>query len=428
MLRKIESKLSDWKNRKRMPLLLYGARQVGKTYILTEFGDKYFDNTVYINLETNLAVSEYFDSNIAPERLIRFLETTVGAEIIPGKTLVIFDEIQSCERALTSLKYFCEQAPEYHIAAAGSLLGVAINRGRFSFPVGKVESLNLFPMDFEEFLWALGEDRLAVMIRECYTTVAPMPQSLHNKALELYRYYLIVGGMPAAVELFASTGKLVLVPNVQTGILSNYIADMAKYATPTEVVKVRACFDSIPAQLAKENRKFQYKVVQRGGSASLFGVSIDWLTQARIVQKVHRIEHAHNPIAVNKDLSAFKIYMGDVGLLALQSGIPQQSVLTGEGSTFMGALAENFIAQALAANEHNLYYWTSEHTAELDFVLQKDIDIIGVEVKKGVSTKSKSLSVFRSKYDPEYSIRFSEKNFGKTEDLLSLPHYSAFCV
>jgi len=428
MLRKIETKLTDWKNRKRMPLLLYGARQVGKTYILTEFGDKYFDNTVYINLETNLAVSEYFESSIAPERLIRFLETTVGAEIVPGKTLIILDEIQSSERALTSLKYFCEQAPEYHIAAAGSLLGVAVNRGRFSFPVSKVECMDLYPMDYEEFLWALGEDRLAVMIRECYDTVTPMPESLHGKALELYRYYLIVGGMPAAVELFASTGKLVLVPNVQNGIIANYVADMAKYATPTEVVKVRACFDSIPAQLSKENKKFQYKVVQKGGSASLFGVSIDWLTQARIVQKVHRIEHAHNPIAVYKDLSAFKIYMGDVGLLALQSGIPQQSILTGEGSIFMDAITENYIAQALTSNEHNVYYWTSEHTAELDFVLQKDMDIIGCEVKKGISTRSKSLNVFISKYHPGYSIRFSEKNFDKSENLLSLPHYSAFCV
>jgi len=283
-------------------------------------------------------------------------------------------------------------------------------------------------MDFEEFLWALGEDRLAVMIRECYDNVTPMPESLHSKALELYRYYLIVGGMPAAVELFASTGKLVLVPNVQNGILANYVADMAKYATPTEVVKVRACFDSIPAQLSKENKKFQYKIVQKGGSASLFGVSIDWLTQARIVQKVHRIEHAQSPIAVYKDLSAFKIYMGDVGLLVLQSGIPQQSILTGEGSIFMGAVTENYIAQALTSNGHNVYYWTSEHTAELDFVLQKDIDIIGCEVKKGISTKSKSLNVFINKYHPGYSIRFSEKNFGKSGDLLSLPHYSAFCV
>jgi len=428
MRRKIEARLYEWKNRKRMPLLLYGARQVGKTYILTEFGDKHFDNTVYINLETNLSVAKYFESDITPTRLIRFLEATVRAEIVPGKTLIILDEIQSCERALTALKYFCELAPEYHVAAAGSLLGVAVNRGQFSFPVGKVESVNLYPMDFEEFLWAMGEGRLADIIRECYDRVEPMPEALHNKALELYRYYLIVGGMPASVEKFSETGKLVLVPNVQNDIIANYVADMAKYATASEVIKIRACFDSVPAQLSKENRKFQYKVVQKGGSTSLFGASIDWLAQAGVVLKIHRIEHAYNPIAVYKDLSAFKLYMGDVGLLVLRSGTPQQSVLTGEGSTFMGALAENYIAQALAANGHSIYYWTNEHTSELDFVLQKDADIIGCEVKRGVSTKSKSLNVFVSKYNPGYSIRFSEKNFGKSETLLSLPHYSAFCI
>jgi len=428
MRRKIEARLTQWKNRKRMPLLLYGARQVGKTYILTEFGDKHFDSTIYVNLETNLSVAGYFDSDITPDRLVRFLEATVGTEIIPGRTLIIFDEIQSCERALTALKYFCELAPEYHVAAAGSLLGVAVNRGQYSFPVGKVESMNLYPMDFEEFLWAMGEDRLAAIIRECYDSISPMPEALHNKALELYRYYLIVGGMPAAVGQFAETGKLVLVPDVQNWIISNYIADMAKYSTPTEVIKIRACFDSIPAQLAKENKKFQYKVVQKGGSTSLFGASIEWLAQAGVVHKVHRIEHAYNPIAVYKDLSAFKLYMGDVGLLVLRSGIPQQSVLTGEGSTFMGAVTENFIAQSLTASGRTVYYWTSEHTAELDFVLQKDVDIIGCEVKKGVATRSKSLNVFVSKYNPGYSIRFSEKNFGKSDGLLSLPHYSVFCV
>jgi len=428
MRRKIEDKLVQWKNRERMPLLLYGARQVGKTYILTEFGEKYFDNMVYVNLETNLYVAGYFDDDISPERLIRFLETTVNAEIIPGKTLIFFDEVQSCERALTALKYFCERAPEYHVAAAGSLLGVAVNREKFSFPVGKVESLTLYPFDFEEFLWGMGEQRLADTIRECYEGMSPIPEALHNKALELYRYYLIVGGMPAAVNSFAKNGKLILVPNVQNEIVGNYVADMAKYADASEAVKIRACYNSIPAQLAKENRKFQYKVVQKGGSSTLFGASIDWLTQAGVVLKCQRLEQAQNPISVYADLSSFKLYMNDVGLLVQRSGLPQQTVMTGESNAFMGAVTENYIAQSLMANGHTLYYWTSEYTAELDYVLQKDADIIGVEVKKGVSTKSKSLNVFTKKYSPAYSIRFSEKNFGKDEKLLSLPHYAAFCV
>ncbi len=347
--------------------------------------------------------------------------------------MIIFDEIQSCERALTSLKYFCEIAPEYHIAAAGSLLGVAVNREKYSFPVGKVESMMLYPMDFEEFMWAMNEDRLAQEIRTCYDDMIPMPGALHIKALELYRYYLIVGGMPASVLTFIKSAKLVLVPNVQNEIVSNYVADMAKYADISETVKIRACFNSIPTQLAKENKKFQFKIIQKGGSAVLFGASIDWLTQAGVVFKCQKIEQAQNPIAVYTDLSSFKIYMCDVGLLVMKSAISQNTILTGEPNIFMGAVIENYIAQVLSTNGYTPYYWTSEYSAELDFVMQKDADIIGIEVKKSTSTKSKSLSVFMQKYRPTYAIRFSEKNFGKSEELsavptFSVPHYAAFCV
>lgn len=411
-----------------MPVLLYGARQVGKTYILTEFGTRHFDNMVYINLETNLSVAAYFTNDITPERLIRFLETTVNQPITPGKTLIIFDEIQSCERALTSLKYFCELAPEYHVAAAGSLLGVAIHREHYSFPVGKVESMPLYPLDFEEFLWANGEERLAQEIRGAFDTMEPLPDALHRKAIELYRYYLIVGGMPACVKNFTETGKLVLVPTVQNEITNNYVADMAKYASASDTVKIRGCFNSIPAQLAKENKKFQYKVVQRGGSAALFGEAIEWLAQAGIVLKCRKIDHGTSPIAVYADLSSFKLYMGDVGLLVMKSGVPQQTILTGELNLFMGSVTENYVAQALASNGHSLFYWASEHSAELDFVLQKTSDVIGIEVKKGVKVHSKSLSVFTQKYKPGYTIRFSEKNFGRAENILSVPLYAVFCV
>ena len=430
MRRKIEEILLTWKNKteNRMPLLLYGARQVGKTYILTKFGETQFDNTVYINLETNLSVASYFSDDISPERLIRFLETTVNEVITPGKTLIIFDEIQSCERALTSLKYFCELAPEYHIAAAGSLLGVAIHREHYSFPVGKVESMTLYPLDFEEFLWANGEKRLSQEIRSAFDLMAPLPEALHQKAIEFYRYYLIVGGMPACVKTFTDSGKLVLVPTVQNEIANNYVADMAKYATTADTVKIRSCFNSIPAQLAKENKKFQYKVVQRGGSATLFGESIEWLAQAGIVLKCQKIDHGTSPIAVYTDLSSFKLYMSDVGLLVMKSGVPQQTILTGESNVFMGSVTENYVAQALASNGHSLFYWASEHSAELDFVLQKNSDVIGIEVKKGTKVHSKSLSVFIQKYKPSYSIRFSERNFGKTENMLSIPLYAAFCI
>jgi hypothetical protein len=430
MRRKIEEKLIAWKNhtKKRKPLLMYGARQVGKTYILNEFGEKHYKNTAYINLETNLAVADYFADDISPKRIIRFLETAANDVILPGETLVILDEIQSCERALTSLKYFAEDAPEYHIAAAGSLLGVAVKRKKYSFPVGKVESLTLYPLDFEEFLWSLGEERLADEIRACYTNMEPMPEALHQKAIEHYRCYLIAGGMPACAAAFAEHGKTILIPTIHNEIVNNYVADMSKYAEPSETVKIQACYESIPAQLAKENKKFQYKVVQRGGSATLFGASLDWLIQAGIVLKCRKIEQAVSPIKVYEDLSSFKLYMSDVGLLVMKSGTPQQTVLSGERNFFMGAVTENYIAQALTANGHPLFYWVSEHTAEIDFVMQKETDIIGIEVKKGIKTRSRSLSVFVQKYKPAYCIRFSEKNFGKDGGVYAIPHYAAFCV
>lgn len=430
MKRKIEEQLLAWKNKTadRLPLIVNGARQVGKTYILRKFGEEQFKNVVYINLETNLTIASYFNDNIAPERLLRYLEASTGERIIPGETLIIFDEIQSCERALTALKYFCEETPEFHIAAAGSLLGVAINRQHYSFPVGKVETITLYPLDFEEYLWARGKKLLCGEIRTAYETMEPLPDALHQEAIELYREYLIIGGMPACINAFLKSGSFLDVPLVQSEILDNYIADMAKYASNTDSVKIRACYNSIPAQLAKDNKKFQYKVVQKGGSATLFGASIEWLNLAGVVLKCQRINQAFEPIAVYADLSAFKLYMGDVGLLTMKSGLSQQTVLSGEGNTFMGAVTENYVAQQLAAKGYDLYYWESNSTAELDFVLQKGNQIIGIEVKKGEHVRSRSLSVFVNSYKPAYSIRMSLKNFGEKDGLKSVPLYAAFCV
>lgn len=430
MKRKIEERLLVWKDKtnNRLPLIVNGARQVGKTYILRKFGAEQFKNVVYINLETNLAVASYFSDNITPERLLRYLEASTGERIIPGETLIILDEIQSCERALTSLKYFCEGTPEYHIVAAGSLLGVAINRQRYSFPVGKVETITLYPLDFEEFLWARGREALCEEIRHAYETMEPLPDALHQEAIELYREYLLIGGMPACVNAFLNSGSFLDVPLVQSEILDNYIADMAKYASNTDSVKIRACYNSIPAQLAKDNKKFQYKVIQKGGSAALFGASIEWLNLAGVVLKCQRINQAYEPIAVYTDLSAFKLYMGDVGLLIMKSGISQQTVLSGEGNTFMGAVTENYVAQQLVAKGYDLYYWESGNSAELDFVLQKYNQIIGIEVKKGEHVRSRSLSVFVNNYKPVYSIRLSLKNFGEKENLKSIPLYAVFCV
>ncbi len=429
MKRKIEEDLIKWKNNKnRKPLIINGARQVGKTYIIRSFGERFYKNVVYINLETNLAVASFFQDNIEPERLILFLESYAKEAIIPELTLIIFDEIQACERALTALKYFYEEAPEYHIIAAGSLLGVAINREKYSFPVGKVNTLTLYPFDFEEFLWANGEEKLVNIIRECFESVEVMPEALHQKAIDLYRNYLIIGGMPAAINEFNDTGKLITVSDVQYQILDNYLADMSKYATNTESVKIRACYQSIPAQLAKDNKKFQYKMVQKGGTANIFGASIEWLNFAGVVLKCQKTEHGMDPISVYSDLSSFKLYMGDTGLLTAKSGISQHVILNGENNYFMGAIAENYVAQALNAAGYDLYYWVSGNTAELDFILQKDGLITVVEVKHDTNTKSKSLSEFLRRYQPDRAFKVSLKNFGRADHYIAIPLYSVFCI
>ncbi|MBQ8918607.1 MAG: ATP-binding protein [Acidaminococcaceae bacterium] len=429
MERKIINDLLAWKDKAdRKPLLLNGARQVGKTYILQKLGREQFENMVYVNLEKNLLVAGFFQENIDPRRILRYLEASAQEKIIPGKTLLVLDEIQACERALTALKYFCEEAPEYHVAAAGSLLGVAIHREKYSFPVGKVETHTLFPFDFEEYLLACDKGLLLQEIRQAFAAMQPLPEALHQEAVELYREYLIVGGMPASVEAYIKSGSFLNVPDVQGEIVNNYVADMAKYADNTESVRIRACFQSVPAQLAKDNKKFQYKVVQRGGSAALFGSEIEWLAHAGVVMKCQRVQHAAEPLSVYADLSSFKLYMGDVGLLTMQSGISLATVLSGGDNTFMGAVTENYVAQQFAAKGYPLFYWTNSGTAELDFLLQKGSDVIGVEVKKGEHIRSRSLSVFVNEYNPAYSIRLSLKNFGESNGIKSIPLYAAFCI
>jgi len=430
MKRKILQQLIDWKNStSRKPLILNGARQVGKTFILREFGKEYYKNTVYVNLESNSAAASLFGSNISPKKLIKYLEAETGERIIPNDTLVILDEIQSCERAVTSLKYFCEEAPEYHIAAAGSLLGVAINRNQTSFPVGKVNILRLYPLDYEEFVTATGHDMLLDEIRNCYNNKTPMNEALHTMALSIYHDYLIVGGMPEAVKVFIETNSYIDSGLVQSSIIDNYAADMAKYATNSEAVKIRACYNSIPAQLAKDNKKFQYKVVQKGGSSTIFGASLEWLKQAGVVLECQRVDQGTHPLPVYADQTAFKIYMSDVGLLVNKSKMSVNTIITGEANIFMGAVTENYIAQQLTAQNYTPYYWTvSNSQAELDFVMQKDGKIYAIEVKKGEHVRSRSLSVFKQKYSPDYAIRFSQKNFGWTDDVISIPLYAAFVL
>ncbi|HOV95001.1 MAG TPA: ATP-binding protein [Spirochaetales bacterium] len=430
MERLLIQKLLEWKNRSsRLPLLLYGARQVGKTYLLQEFGARYFQDTMIVNFEVDTTLAREFSGDIDPTRLINTLEIYFNRKIDPDTTLIVLDEIQASERALTSLKYFAERAPQYHIVAAGSLLGVSMHRSQYSFPVGKVEMLTLYPMDFEEFLLALNETALVPAIRDGFSNNTPLPGALHAKALDLYKTYLVVGGMPAAVKAYVEQHRVLDAAVVQQLIVSSYVADMAKYATPTETTRVMACFDSIPAQLAKDNHKFMYKVVKKGGSATLFGPSIDWLTAAGMVLKCTKIEQPQLPLSAYVDLGSFKLYLIDTGLLVLKSGLPANLVLSGwENSTFLGAITENYAAQCIATKGYPLFYWESNGVAEVDFLIQQADAIIPVEIKASDHTRSRSLALYRERYKPPYAIRVSQKNFGLEQGLRSVPLYALFCL
>jgi len=413
-----------------MPLIINGARQVGKTYIVEQFGEQHYKNVLYLNMEIESTFCSFLETELAPEKIIQYLEATKTTEIVPGHTLLFIDEIQACERALTSLKYFCEQMPEHHIIAAGSLLGVAINREQYSFPVGKVNELNMYPLDFEEFLWAMNMEKLAEEIKSHFAANDEMPKALHNVALDMYQKYTVVGGMPAAVATFAKTNSFVKTQTIQNDILNQYLIDMAKYADSTASIKIRACYNSIPAQLAKENAKFQYKVVQRGGTATIFGEAIEWIVYAGICLKCQRLNHGFLPLSAYVDLVNFKLYLADIGLLTAHSKIPLQIILSPVevDNTFLGAMTENYVAQVLTHKGYDLLYWQSEGKAEVDFVLQIDDVVIPVEVKKGRRNRSKSLAVFVEKYKSPYTIRISKKNFGFENGIISVPLYAVFCI
>ncbi|MDR1069391.1 MAG: ATP-binding protein [Gracilibacteraceae bacterium] len=431
MKRKIEAELLRWKQSpERQPLILDGARQVGKTYSLLKFANEHYKNHVHVNLDINSRLRALFMDDIESGYVVKLLEAEAQERILPEETLIILDEIQASPRALAALKYFCEDRPEYHVAAAGSLLGVAVNRESYSFPVGKVKTLRLFPLDFEEYLAARGEFFLIEEIKKAAASGGPLAETLHLRAVGLYLEYLIIGGMPAAVNAVANGAGLREIPELQAEIMDHYLADMAKYATPTESVRIRACYESLPAQLAKENRKFQYKVVQKGGSAALFGASIDWLRFAGVVLKCQLTEQGRVPIVAYADLSAFKLYFSDVGLLTMKTQLPHSLILSGARSenAFLGPLAENYVAQQLAAQGYDLFYWASNGRAELDFVIQSREKMLAIEVKKGLHTRSKSLNAFLSRYPGWAGARLSLKNFGGSGGVRAIPLYALFCL
>lgn len=431
MYRKIMSFLEAWKeSRQRKPLILQGARQVGKTYSLLEFGRKYYENVAYFNFETNPKLNETFEENVSPEYLIPILSHIAGQTIVREKTLILFDEVQLCERALTSLKYFCEDAPDYHIIVAGSLLGVAVNRTKFSFPVGKVDMKTLYPMDMEEFMFAMGEEALAEQIRICFDTDTPMPSALHDTAMRLYRQYLVVGGMPECVLQFADTKDYILVRHTQDTILAGYLNDMSKYNNLNEIKKTRLTYDNITVQLSKKNTRFQYKLVKKGGRASEFENAIEWLCLSGIVSQVYKVEQIKKPLENYRDIDAFKIYVSDLGLLCAKKDLMVNDILymVEELNDFKGGMAENYVNVQLTTGGYHTYYWESERGAEVDFVIQRDGKLIPIEVKSADNTKAKSLKVYMETYKPEYAIKLSAKNFSFQDGKKTVPLYAAFCI
>ncbi len=430
MEREIIKKLIDWKNSKtRKPLIIHGARQVGKTYIIKEFGKKFYENLIYVNFETNKEISEQIDDSIDAKYIINKLELFYGEKILPEKTLIFFDEIQANERALTSLKYFCEDAPEYHIISAGSLLGIAINRENYSFPVGKVQMIDMYPLSFKEFLIAIGRENLIGEIQKHFDNNERMDNDIHELCLKLYRTYLVVGGMPEVVKTYLEEQKIIATLDVQAMILDSYVRDMTKYADTAESNKIIATFDSIPVQLAKENQKFQYKVISRGATSSLFGSAILWLKNSGIVNQVFKTE-SQLPLEMYKDLSAFKLYMTDVGLFVNKARYPLYQIDLSKQPTMisMGPLTEHYVANELRINGYETYYWESNGIAEVDFLIQKEANIIPIEVKSNIHTKSRSLNLYMKKYNPAYAIRISEKNFGYENNIKSVPLYATFCI
>lgn len=430
MRRKITDRLMQWRGKtaSRLPLLLYGARQVGKTYVMQELGADCFRNTVYVNFEADRSISDFFENDIHAEMVLKILEGYYHTKIIPDETLIIFDEIQMCERALASLKYFAEEAPEYHVIAAGSLLGVALKREQYSFPVGKIQIEHMHPMDFEEYLWAKGKELLADMIRAHYEKNQVLGEAIHKEALSEYYNYCIIGGMPAVIAAETAPAATLNQQEIRQMLLDSYIADMAKYALPGETVKIFATYDSLPSQLAKDSKKFQYKLIKSGARALQYGDSIDWLIRAGIVNKCVKCTQGFMPPSAFLDLTAFKLYYSDTGIMSARTGMNLERLMSSEAERFRGIFAENYTACALRTNGYELLYWESDGTAEIDFLIIKDDHVIPVECKSGNHVKSRSLAVYREKYRPAYSIRISARNFGMTDQIKSVPLYAVFCI
>ena len=413
-----------WKNKKRRkPLIIHGARQVGKTWIMKEFGSRYFEQTIYISFDNNERMKNVFDMDYDIGRIISAIKIEAGETFTAKNTLLIFDEIQEVPRALTSLKYFYENAPEYCIIAAGSLLGMALHEGT-SFPVGKVDFLNLHPMNFREFLMAGGENQLAdLLVRQDYGLI----NSFSARFADLLRKYYYVGGMPEAVKCYFEEDDVFAVREIQKELLRYYENDFSKHAPKEQIPRIRMVWNSIPAQLAKENRKFIYGIVREGARAKDFELAIQWLSDYGMIMKSYRITKPGMPLIAYMEQNVFKMFMLDVGLLAAKANLSARILLEGNQifEEFKGALTEQFVAQQLHSQNMELYYYSTENsTGEIDFVIQKEQYCIPLEVKAEENLRARSLRAYCAKYRPEIAIRSSMSNYREQDWMVNVPLYA----
>jgi len=425
MIRTAMDELHQWKNSKyRKPLIIRGARQVGKTWLMKEFGKIAYQNTVYVSFENNKRMEELFSSDLNVERLIMGLKLYSGQKIDPANALLIFDEVQEVPKALTSLKYFNENAPQYHIVCAGSLLGVALHQGT-SFPVGKIDFLDLYPLTLFEFMTALGKGRYAEAL---ISGDFEMVNTFRLEYIDLLKQYYYVGGMPEAVLRFSENKDFNEVRGAQERILAAYEQDFSKHA-PTEVVpRIRMMWNSIPSQLARENKKFIYGLIREGARAREYELALQWLCDCGLVYKVHRVTMPRIPLNAYTDLSAFKLFMMDVGLLSCMAGVRPDILLDGNElfMEFKGALTEQYVLQQLKLQKGiSAYYWTNErNTSEIDFLVSDGQSVVPLEVKAEVNLQSKSLKSFRDKFSPALSVRTAMTDYKKEGWLLNLPLYA----
>ena len=425
MYRTAFEKLCKWKERKnRKPLIIEGARQVGKTWLMKEFGKQAYEDTVYINFDSNSKMAELFSADLNTERLIMGIEIYIGRKINPENTLLIFDEIQEVPRALSALKYFYEDAPQYNIVCAGSLLGIALHEGT-SFPVGKVDFLSLYPLSFREFLMAvMGENYVELLDKGDYDMVKAFRQTY----IDALKQYYFVGGMPEAVQSFVQNKDFKEVRDIQKRILLAYEQDFSKHA-PIEIVpKIRMLWNSIPSQLAKENKKFIYGLVREGGRAKEYETAIMWLGDCGLVHKVGRVNAAGVPLKAYEDLKAFKLFIVDIGLLGCMVGLHQSVLLDGNKLfvEFKGALTEQYVCQQLVTLEDlNIYYYTNDRgSCEVDFVVDTGERIIPIEVKAETNLRAKSLRTYCERFSPDLAVRTSMSDYKKEEWLVNLPLYA----